>query len=61
MAAFLTHFLYSQKQKNIMKVNLNSTQSTPPTEQVLSIRNVLKLMGMKEVATNVFSLPAKNK
>jgi hypothetical protein len=52
---------YSKKQRNIMKANINSTSSTLPTEHALNIRNVLKLIGMKEVATNVFSLPAKNK
>jgi phenylalanyl-tRNA synthetase beta subunit len=44
-----------------MKANLTSTSSTLSADQALSIRNVLKLIGMKEVATNVFSLPAKNK
>lgn len=44
-----------------MKANLTSTPSVLPTKQALSIRNVLKLIGMKEVATNVFSLPTKNK
>lgn len=44
-----------------MKANLTSTPSVLPNEQALSIRNVLKLIGMKEVATNVFSLPTKNK
>lgn len=44
-----------------MKANLTSTPSTLVTEQALNIRNVLKLIGMKEVATNVFSLPTKNK
>ncbi len=61
MAAFLTLFLYIQKQKDIMKANLTSTPSVLSTEQALSIRNVLKLIGMREVATNVFSLPTKNK
>lgn len=44
-----------------MKANINSTSPALPTEQALNIRNVLKLIGMKEVATNVFSLPTKNK
>lgn len=44
-----------------MKANLTSTLPTSPNEQALNIRNVLKLIGMKEVVTNVFSLPAKNK
>jgi len=34
-----------------------SLGKTVPTD----IRNVLKLIGMKEVAANVFSLPTKNK
>ncbi len=44
-----------------MKSNLSSTTSTSANEPALSIRTALKLIGMKEVATNVFSLPAKNK
>ncbi|WP_262709279.1 hypothetical protein [Emticicia agri] len=44
-----------------MKKNLTSAPSTLTHESALSIRNVLKLIGMKEVTNNVFSLPAKNK
>lgn len=61
MATFLRLSQYIQKQKDIMKANLTSTPSLPTEQAALSIRNVLKLIGMKEVATNVFSLPAKNK
>lgn len=44
-----------------MKTNLSSASSTPAKEPLPSIRKALKLIGMKEVATNVFSLPQKNK
>lgn len=44
-----------------MKTNLTSASSTLKDEPPLTIRSVLKLIGMKEVATNVFSLPTKNK
>ncbi|HEY1056309.1 hypothetical protein [Emticicia fontis] len=44
-----------------MKANLTTTSPVLPADPALNIRNVLKLIGMKEVATNVFSLPTKNK
>ncbi|GAB3514064.1 hypothetical protein GCM10027442_28020 [Emticicia fontis] len=62
MAIFLTYIsLNLQKQRNIMKANLTTTSPVLPADPALNIRNVLKLIGMKEVATNVFSLPTKNK
>ncbi|WP_255462992.1 hypothetical protein [Emticicia sp. BO119] len=44
-----------------MKTNLTAVSTPLQTESMPSIRTVLKLIGMKEVATNVFSLPTKTK
>ncbi|WP_337044555.1 hypothetical protein [Emticicia sp. 17c] len=44
-----------------MEKNITPLAPALKNESSVTIRNVLKLIGMKEVATNVFSLPTKNK
>ena len=44
-----------------MKKNLTPALLSLGNNKPTDLRNVLKLIGMKEVAANVFSLPTKNK